>query len=69
MRIAASLAAGRGRVRAQSVVDKALAIARGVDDPARAAALLTAIASSDGAGLVSKDDRASALRKVRRAAE
>jgi len=69
MRIAASLASAQGPGSAQSVVDKALAIARGAHDPVRAAALLTVIASSDGAGLVSQDDRASALRKVRRAAE
>jgi hypothetical protein len=66
MRIAASL---EGPGSAQSVVDEALAIVRGVDDPARAAALLTAIASSDGAGLVSQDDRASVLLEVRRAAD
>jgi hypothetical protein len=50
-------------------VDKALAIAGGVDDPARAAVLLTAIATSDGAGLVSQDDRADMLLEVHRAAE
>ena len=69
MRLAASLASAEGPGSAQSVVDEALAIARGVDDPARAAALLTAIASSDGAGLVRQDDRADVLLKVCRAAE
>ena len=69
MRLAASLASAEGPGSAQPVVDEALAIARGVDDPARAAALLTAIASSDGAGLVSQDDRAGVLLGVHRAAE
>ena len=69
MRLAASLASAQGPGSAQPVVDKALAIARGLEDPARAAALLTAIASSEGAGLVSQDNRDGALLKVHRAAE
>jgi tetratricopeptide (TPR) repeat protein len=69
MRIAASLASAEGPSSAQPVVNRALAIARGVDDPTRAAALLTAIATSDGAGLVSQADRTGVLLDVCRAAE
>jgi Trypsin-like peptidase domain len=69
MRLAAPLASGQGPGSALTVVDEALAIARGVDDPARAAALLTVIASSDGGGLIGHDDRADLLLEARRAAE
>ncbi len=69
MRIAASLASAEGPGSAQSVVDKALAIARGVDDPARATACSRLIASSDAGGLGSQDDRAGVLTEGRRAAE
>jgi len=69
MGLATSLASTEGPGSAQPVVDEALAIARGVDDPARAAALLTAIASFDDGGLVSHDDRAGVLLEAYRAAE
>ena len=71
MRLAASLASAEGPGSAQSVVDEALTIARRhlADNPARAAALLTAIASSDGGDLVSQDDRAGVLLEARRAAK
>ncbi|MBL7494140.1 trypsin-like peptidase domain-containing protein [Frankia sp. AgB1.9] len=69
LRIAGALASTGGPSSARSVMDEAVALARGVEDPARRAALLTAIVSSDSAGLISPDDHDGLLLDAARAAE